>query len=103
MCMSAMCAMSCSGNMPHSVRFATVERCLWLAPLCLRGDKNNHREWAMRPSEKPIGRKGDRSSNRNYPLTTLPTPIPEFGVMPVVVMIFMIAIVLALAVRKSGT
>ena len=56
-----------------------------------------------RPSEKPIGRKGDRSSNRNYPLTTLPTPIPEFGVMPVVVMIFMIAIVLALAVRKSGT
>jgi hypothetical protein len=29
--------------------------------------------------------------------------MPEFGVMPVVVMIFTIAIVLALAVRKRGT
>jgi hypothetical protein len=55
MCMSAMCAMSCSGNMPLSVRFATMERCPWLARLCLRGDKNNHREWAIRASEKPIG------------------------------------------------
>jgi len=54
MCMSAMCAMSCSGNMPLSVRFATMERYPWLAPLCLRGDKNNHREWARRPSEKTI-------------------------------------------------
>jgi len=29
--------------------------------------------------------------------------MPEFGVMPVVVMIFTIATVLALAVRKRGT
>jgi hypothetical protein len=55
MCMSAMCAMSCSGNMPLSVRFATMERFPWLARLCLRGDKNNHREWAIRASEKTIG------------------------------------------------
>ena len=53
--MSAMCATFCSENMPPSVQFATMERYLWLVPLCLRGDKNNHREWAMRRSEKPIG------------------------------------------------
>jgi hypothetical protein len=55
MCMSAVCAMSCSGNMPLSVRFATMERCPWLAPLCLRGEENNNREWAKRLSERPIG------------------------------------------------
>jgi parallel beta-helix repeat protein len=46
---------------------------------------------------------GDADSHDNYPLTTAPTePIPEFGMIPFIVMAFLAAIFLTTRARRSG-
>ena len=52
MCMSAVCAMSCSEDMLLSVQCATMERCLWLVTFCQRKDMSNHH----RPRPVPLGK-----------------------------------------------
>ncbi|MBN1677364.1 MAG: right-handed parallel beta-helix repeat-containing protein [Candidatus Thermoplasmatota archaeon] len=43
---------------------------------------------------------GGSGAKDNYPLTTAPEPIPEFGVMPLVVMVFLAAILLTVEARR---
>lgn len=52
MCMSAVCAMSCSEDMLLSVQCATMERCLWLVIFCQRKDMSNHHK----PRPVPLGK-----------------------------------------------
>ncbi len=49
----------------------------------------------------PYNISGSANAQDNYPLTTPPAPIPEFGMMPIVVMVLMAVIVLAGETRQK--
>ncbi|HJX04475.1 MAG TPA: hypothetical protein VJ489_01510, partial [Thermoplasmata archaeon] len=47
---------------------------------------------------------GDAGAKDNHPLTTTPSePIPEFGMMPLIMMVFVMAIVLTIGARRRKT
>jgi len=51
--------------------------------------------------DQPYQVRGDADAHDNYPLTTAPTePIPEFGMMPLVAMVLLVAIVLTIGARR---
>jgi len=51
----------------------------------------------------PYAIDGGAGAMDNYPLTTAPEPIPEFGVMPLVAIVLLMAIVLTIGARRRKT